>query len=206
MASETTGKVERGTRLRPEDRRRHLVEAGLATFARKGYGATELADVAESAGVGRPLLYHYFEGGKEDLYVAVLDHAWGELVGRLEIDPERGRGLLPVNLAAFLDLVEAGDPAVEVIMGSRRLESERIRAATRSAAVPLARAMAANQLGLEHPSQTVLTSLLASLMYFGALLEEWRSGGISRAQLERLIVATIPAIADAAVTADDGGR
>ena len=124
--------------------------------------------------------------------------------GRLEIDPERGRGLLPTNLAALLDLIEAGDPAVEVIMGSRRLESERIRVATRGAAVPLARAMAANQLGLESPSPTVLTSLLASLTYFGALLEEWRSGGISRVQLERLIVATIPAIADAAVAADDG--
>lgn len=205
MASEDPVRAERGKRLAPEARRRHLVEAGLEVFARQGYEGTELADVATAAGVGRPLLYHYFEGGKEDLYIAVLGHAWGELVGRLEIDPERAGELLPSNLAAFLDLVEAGDPAVEVIRGSRRLESQRIGGATRAAAIPLARAMAANQLGLENPSPTVITSLLASLAYFGALIDEWRSGGISREQLERLIAATIPAIADAAVQADGGG-
>src|SRR6478735_4729695 len=102
--------LERAKRLPPAERRQHLVEAALPVFAERGYAGTELGDVAAAAGVGRPLLYHYFKGGKEDLYVAVLEHAWSELVSRLEVDPQRGRGMLPSNLAGYLDLVEKKDP------------------------------------------------------------------------------------------------
>jgi len=61
-------------RLPPDERRRHLTEVALEVFAKRGYSETELSDVADAAGIRRPLLYHYF-GGKEDLYLAVLELA-----------------------------------------------------------------------------------------------------------------------------------
>lgn len=199
MAITDTGSAERGKRLPPEERRRHLVAVALGVFAERGYAGTELAEIAAAAGVGRPLLYHYFEGGKEDLYVAVLERAWQELIDRLEVDPQRGRGMLAANLPAYLDLAEAGDPALAVIRGSRRLEGERITTATREASLMLARGMALNQLGLDDPPADVLAALLGFLAYFETLLEEWRSGRIERSDVERLVAATLPAIADATV-------
>ncbi len=187
----------RAKRLPPEERRRHLVAAALDVFAERGYAGTELADVAEAAGVGRPLIYHYFESGKEDLYVAVLELAWSRLIERLQVDPERGRGMLAANLPAYLDLVESGDPAVIIIRGSRRLEGERTNEATRNASLLMARGMAMNQLGLADPSPDVLAALLGFLAFFETLLQEWMRGEIERADVERIVAACLPAIADA---------
>ncbi len=196
--------IERAKRLPPAERRRHLVAVALEAFAERGYAGTELADVAAAAGVGRPLLYHYFEGGKEDLYVAVLERAWGDLTARLEVDPERGRSMLATNLPAYLDLIEAGDPAVAVIRGSRRLEGERIEQATRAAGRRLAAGIAVNQLGMDDPPADVLAALLGFLAFFETLVEEWQRGRIERADVERTISRALPAIADAAVAVEPG--
>jgi AcrR family transcriptional regulator len=198
MAADDGATSERARRLPPAERRQHLVEAALGVFAARGYAGTELGDIAAEAGVGRPLLYHYFKGGKEDLYVAVLEHAWSELIARLEVDPQRGRGMLPSNLAAYLDLVEAKDPVVMIIRGSRRLEGERIETATRNAGVLMARGMAMNQLGMKDPPADVLAALLGFLAYFDVLLLELAAGRIERDDVERLVAGTLPAIADAA--------
>jgi AcrR family transcriptional regulator len=187
----------RAKRLPPEERRRHLVEAALGVFAERGYAGTELADVAEAAGVGRPLIYHYFESGKEDLYVAVLELAWARLVERLQVDPERGRGMLAENLPAYLDLVESGDPAVLIIRGSRRLEGTRTTEATRNASLAMAHGMAMNQLGVDDPSPAVLAGFLGFLAFFETLLQEWMRGEIERADVERIVSAALPALADA---------
>ena len=197
MATADGGTDGRAKRLPPEERRRALVEAALEVFADRGYAATELADVAAAAGVGRPLIYHYFEGGKEDLYVAALELAWARLVERLEVDPERGRSMLASNLPAYLDLVESRDPAMLVIRGSRRLEGEQIESATRGAGLAMARGMAMNQLGTDDPSPVELAGLLGFLAFFETLLEEWMGGEIERADVERIVSAAVPAIADA---------
>lgn len=199
MATADGGTDGRAKRLPPEERRRHLVEAALDVFAEKGYAGTELADVATAAGVGRPLIYHYFEGGKEDLYIAVLELAWIRIVEHLEVDPERGRSsILAANLPAYLDLVENRDPAMLVIRGSRRLEGEQVTAATRNAGVMMARGMAMNQLGVDKPDPDVLAALLGFIAFFETLLEEWQDGNINRADVERIVSAALPAIADAA--------
>lgn len=198
MASADSQTTERAKRLPPAERRRHLVAVALQVFADHGYAATELGTIAAEARVGRPLIYHYFEGGKEDLYVAVLEQAWGEVIERLEVDPERGRGMLPSNLAGYLDLVEAGDPAITVIRASRHLEGKRIEAATRESGMLLARGIAMNQLGLEDPPPRVLVGLLGFLGFFESLLQGWTEGLITRAEVEHLVAGTLPAIADAA--------
>ena len=105
--------------------------------------------------------------------------------------------MLPTNLGAYLDLVEVGDPAITVIRASRRLEGPQIEAATRKSGMLLARGIAINQLGLEDPPARVLVGLLGFLSFFEALLQGWTEGMITRADLERIVAATLPAIADA---------
>ncbi|MCC6845465.1 MAG: TetR/AcrR family transcriptional regulator [Bacteroidetes bacterium] len=55
-------------------KRSHLISAAASTFARKGFHATKMQDVAVCAGVSKGALYEYF-ATKEDLFLAVYD-AW----------------------------------------------------------------------------------------------------------------------------------
>jgi AcrR family transcriptional regulator len=61
-------------RLRRAERREQLLAAATQAFARAGFAATSLDDIAQAAGISRVLLYRHFES-KTDLYRAVLDRA-----------------------------------------------------------------------------------------------------------------------------------
>jgi AcrR family transcriptional regulator len=65
-------------RLRRPERREQLLAAATGAFARAGFAATSLDDIAEEAGISRVLLYRHFDS-KTDLYRAVLDRAVGRL-------------------------------------------------------------------------------------------------------------------------------
>jgi AcrR family transcriptional regulator len=65
-------------RLRRAERREQLLAAATQAFARTGFAATSLDDIAEQAGISRVLLYRHFDS-KTDLYLAVLDRAVGRL-------------------------------------------------------------------------------------------------------------------------------
>ncbi|MEQ4721021.1 helix-turn-helix domain-containing protein [Nonomuraea sp. B19D2] len=61
-------------RLRRAERREQILDAATRAFARAGYAATGLDDVAAEASLTRAMLYRHFES-KADLYRAVLDRA-----------------------------------------------------------------------------------------------------------------------------------
>jgi AcrR family transcriptional regulator len=62
------------TKEEAEQTRQDLLNAALAVFSRKGYAAARLSDIAQAAGVTRGAIYHHF-GGKEELFIALLDDA-----------------------------------------------------------------------------------------------------------------------------------
>ncbi|MGH7918686.1 MAG: TetR/AcrR family transcriptional regulator [Candidatus Dormibacteraceae bacterium] len=57
-ASETSGA--RRQRLRPEERRRQLIDAAVSIVSRRGYRNASVAAIAAEAGVSKGLLWHYF--------------------------------------------------------------------------------------------------------------------------------------------------
>jgi AcrR family transcriptional regulator len=87
-------------RLSVEERRAQLLDAALSLFAHRAPEEVSLDDVAEAAGVSRPLVYRYFPGGKQQLYEAALRSAAEEL--RHCFDEPREGPLLP-RLARALD-------------------------------------------------------------------------------------------------------
>ncbi|WP_406006779.1 TetR/AcrR family transcriptional regulator [Streptomyces sp. NBC_00637] len=87
-------------RLSVEERRSQLLEAALSLFAHRLPEEVSLDDVAEAAGVSRPLVYRYFPGGKQQLYEAALHSAAEEL--RHCFDEPHDGPLLP-RLARALD-------------------------------------------------------------------------------------------------------
>jgi TetR/AcrR family transcriptional regulator, fatty acid metabolism regulator protein len=66
------------------DRRRDLLDAAVRVFARKGFHASRVGDIAEEAGVAHGLLYHYFRS-KDEVLETIFRDAW-EL---LSVDTDR---------------------------------------------------------------------------------------------------------------------
>lgn len=68
---------------RSSDRRRDLLHAAIRVFARKGFHASRVGDIAEEAGVAHGLLYHYFRS-KEDVLETIFRATWSNLVQETE--------------------------------------------------------------------------------------------------------------------------
>ena len=66
-----------------EDKRQQLLWAAVRVFARKGFHASRVGDIAEEAGVAHGLLYHYFKS-KDQVLEAVFHENWSILVARIE--------------------------------------------------------------------------------------------------------------------------
>ncbi|MEU8815314.1 TetR/AcrR family transcriptional regulator [Actinoplanes sp. NPDC048796] len=62
----------RPTRLPRSARRKQLLAAAQQVFVAHGYHAAAMDDIAEKAGVSKPVLYQHFPG-KLELYLALLD-------------------------------------------------------------------------------------------------------------------------------------
>src|SRR3984957_14053138 len=66
-------------RLTAEQRRQQLVDVALELFARRGYRATTMDDIADAAGVTKPLVYQHFPS-KRALYLELVNSIAQELL------------------------------------------------------------------------------------------------------------------------------
>ena len=75
--------VERGcltsAKAPPVDKRRAILDAAVRVFARQGYHATRVADIADEAGVAYGLVYHYFRS-KEAVMTELFTERWSLLL------------------------------------------------------------------------------------------------------------------------------
>ena len=83
-----------------EDRRTAIIEAAAARFRRQGYGATNLAQIAEDIGTDRASLYYYFSSKEELFDVLVTDVVKANLAIAEEI--RDGSGTAPEKLHRFI--------------------------------------------------------------------------------------------------------
>ncbi|MET9804103.1 TetR/AcrR family transcriptional regulator [Streptomyces sp. NPDC006368] len=139
-------------RLSVGERRTQLLGVALSLFAHRAPEEVSLDDVAEAAGVSRPLVYRYFPGGKQELYEAALRSAADELelcFAEPPVGPptERLTRVLDRYLA-FVDGHDAGFSAL--LQGGSVAETSRT-----TAIVDEVRRAAAEQillhLGVPHP-------------------------------------------------------
>ncbi len=67
----TSASATGGRRLGPEDRREQIIVSAAKVFEEKSFADVSMTELAKAAGVGRPLLNHYF-GSKRELYLDVV--------------------------------------------------------------------------------------------------------------------------------------
>ncbi|MER6531442.1 helix-turn-helix domain-containing protein [Streptomyces sp. NPDC001508] len=104
-------------RLSVEERRSQLIDAALSLFAHRAPEDVSLDDVAEAAGVSRPLVYRYFPGGKQQLYEAALRSAADVLEQCFDEPPEGPRlARLTHALDRYLTFVDQHDTGFSALL------------------------------------------------------------------------------------------
>src|SRR6185437_11612979 len=86
-----------------DEKRRRILEAAEHVFARQGYDASPVSDVATEAGVAYGLVFHYF-GSKDALLDAVFHAVWGRLLAALRHAEETGE-TAPEQLVLVVKIV-----------------------------------------------------------------------------------------------------
>jgi TetR/AcrR family transcriptional regulator, fatty acid metabolism regulator protein len=72
-----------------EEKRRQILDAAVRAFARKGYHACRVGEIAEEAGVAYGLVYHYF-GSKEEVLQTIFRETWTQMLARVREVQEEG--------------------------------------------------------------------------------------------------------------------
>ena len=105
--TEATAPPHRGARLSRSARRAQLLVAARDVFAAQGYHSAAMDDIAEKAGVSKPVLYQHFPG-KMELYRALLTTYADELVDRVRdalSRPGDNHDRARAAVAAYFDFV-----------------------------------------------------------------------------------------------------
>ncbi len=131
-------------RLPAAERRRQLLDEALEVFAARGFHATSMSDVAEAAGVTKPVLYQHFES-KRHLYLELLDDVGGQLQSSIVEATgaaEGPRQQVEAGFAAYFRHVSTHRSAFTLLFGSgARLDGE-FTAAVERVEVAIAAAVA----------------------------------------------------------------
>jgi AcrR family transcriptional regulator len=103
----TTPAAPRGTRLPRQARRKQLLAAAQEVFVAHGYHSAAMDEIADRAGVSKPVLYQHFPG-KLELYLALLDQHADRLVARVRealASTTDNRARVAASVAAYFDFV-----------------------------------------------------------------------------------------------------
>jgi AcrR family transcriptional regulator len=110
----------RGTRLPRLARRKQLLGAAQEVFVAQGYHAAAMDEIAERAGVSKPVLYQHFPG-KLELYLALLDEHAEALVKivREALESTTDNKLrVQASMQAFYDFVDGEGEAYRLVFES----------------------------------------------------------------------------------------
>lgn len=97
----------RGARMPRRERRAQLLESALEVFVAQGYHAAAMDDIADRAGVSKPVLYQHFPG-KLELYMALLDESCNTITAKIReaLDSTHdNKQRVAAAIAAFYDYV-----------------------------------------------------------------------------------------------------
>jgi AcrR family transcriptional regulator len=107
-------------RLPRPARRLQLLGAARDVFVAQGYHAAAMDEIAERAGVSKPVLYQHFPG-KLELYLALLDESADELVRTMSealSSTTDNRQRVPATFKAFFDFVAGTGEAFRLVFES----------------------------------------------------------------------------------------
>ncbi|MGO1320750.1 MAG: TetR/AcrR family transcriptional regulator [Galactobacter sp.] len=149
------------TRLPRAQRHAQLLGVAHDVFAQRGYHATSMDDIAQAAGVSKPVLYQHFPG-KRELYLDLLDSELARLLSTITDavrTPTENRDRVAATIGAFFEMVAQDAFAHRLVFSSDLANdpevSQRIAAFQTSIAEEIGAVIEA-QAGLPHASAVLL--------------------------------------------------
>ena len=101
-------------------RRAQLLESALEVFVAQGYHAAAMDDIADRAGVSKPVLYQHFPG-KLELYVALLDQSCDTIIdatNRALESTQDNKQRVAATMQVFYDYVANAHGAFRLVFES----------------------------------------------------------------------------------------
>jgi AcrR family transcriptional regulator len=138
-----SGAMQATRRLTAEQRRRQLFAVALELFARRGYRATTMDDIAEAAGVTKPLLYQHFSS-KRALYLELVDSIAQDLltaIGRAVMQADGPRQQVELGFAAYFQLVVSHEAEFRLLYGRDHADDQELGRALRTVEDAIAEAI-----------------------------------------------------------------
>lgn len=131
-------------RLSADARREQILHVAIDVFGRSGYYGASMNDIAEAAGVTKPVLYQHFDS-KSDLYRALLDEVAARMldaIAKATADADDGKQQTEQGFRAYFRWVaQRHDEFMLLFGGSARHDgdfSAQIRRITDDAAAAVA--------------------------------------------------------------------
>ena len=190
------------TRLKVDERRRQLIEAGSRLFAEHAFEEISMREIASSAGISKALLYHYFPS-KTELFKAAVQQQAQELEQRI-----RPRGDLPpleeltASLDAYLTWIEYNAKTWSKLMQSASTLPE-ARAIVEAFRERTLQQILTGLTGDHGPRPALRNALSGWLGYIDAAILDWIAAkDLNRAQLRDMLVAIFASSLFAAQQAD----
>ena len=130
-------------RLTAEQRRQQLFAVALELFAQRGYRATTMDDIAERAGVTKPLLYQHFSS-KRALYLELVDSIAQNLLTAIRqavLRAEGPRQQVELGFAAYFKLVVNNEAEFRLLYGRDHADDQELGRALRTVEGAIAEAI-----------------------------------------------------------------
>lgn len=109
------------TRLPAGARREQILDVAVQVFGQHGFHGASMNDVAEAAGVTKPVLYQHFDS-KQDLYLALLEdvgHRMLHAIARATSGAPNGKVQTELGFQAYFRFVAADRDAFLLLFGTQ---------------------------------------------------------------------------------------
>jgi len=184
----------RTSRLPRGARRLQLLRAAQDVFVAQGFHAAAMDDIADRAGVSKPVLYQHFPG-KRELYLALLEEQVSELADRVAeamAATDNNRSRVDAAVGAYFDFIDAEGEAFRLVFESDLRNDADVRAIADRGTQVCVEAIAeviATDTGVDAERALLLASGLTGLAETSARWWLPRKGTVSREEAVSLMSA-----------------
>ena len=119
----------RSARLPRPARREQLLGAALEVFVAQGYHAAAMDDIADAAGVSKPVLYQHFPS-KLELYLALLDEHTEAMVAAVQVamdETDDNKARVAGTIDAYFRFVDEDGGAFRLVFESDLVNQPEVR-------------------------------------------------------------------------------